>query len=191
VPKAPVAASGLLANNGLPTAGTGFRSKTLYPSHHGCGDETTDHDLQRLAERPIVVGPDHRVTSAVRLLDNGFVRDVPPLALDVHAVVAVPYVPVGVGQRRAVCVGTAWPLATFEALEPAVEFGAAMIVRVGPEVPDQQHYHHSDGDPQTYLRHCNLHKQTRDLHRDFRDQLIQTAPGALTCVDRTKITWAA
>src|SRR5215207_7603993 len=95
--------------------------------------------LQRLTERPIVEGPDHRATSAVRLLDNGLVRYVPPLALDAHAVVAVPHLPVGIGQSRAVGVGTAWPLATFEALKPAFEFGAAMIVRVRREVPDQQH----------------------------------------------------
>jgi DNA-binding NtrC family response regulator len=98
-------AEALLENDGVQTATC--CSKTLYRSHHGSGHETTDVDLQRLAERPIVEGPDHRATSAVRLLDNGLVRYVPPLALDAHAVVAVPHLPVGVGQRRAVGVGTA------------------------------------------------------------------------------------
>ena len=74
------------------------------------------------------------------------------MGLDVHAVVAIPHLPVGIGYRRAVGVGTAWPLATFEALEPAIEFGAAMIVRVRSEVPDQQYDHHPDGGHQKYLR---------------------------------------
>ena len=60
--------------------------------HH----EAKDVDPQRLAERPIVDGPDHRPTGAVRLLDHGLVGNVPPLAFDADAIVAVPALPIDV-----------------------------------------------------------------------------------------------
>src|SRR5882762_5543564 len=78
---------------------------------HAARHEAADIQTQGRPDRPMINRPHHRSRNPVRFRDHGFVRNVPPLAFDADAIVAVFCFPVDIRQRGPICVGTARALA--------------------------------------------------------------------------------
>src|SRR5262245_25557427 len=102
--------------------------------------ERSAHAPRHEAPRPWmtihVVRPDHGAASAVWSIHDRLVRNIDPLAVDAHAVVSVPGVPIGIINPLRVGAVAARALAAMQALIPAVQLRVLMIV--GASVTDRR-----------------------------------------------------
>jgi hypothetical protein len=94
-------------------------------SSHAAGHEAADRGSHVVAHRP-----NHGSSHPVRLSDDGLIRNVNPLVIEPHAVVAIAGFPIDIANRRAVGVGAAGSLARFELIEPAFQrrIGIAAVI---------------------------------------------------------------
>jgi hypothetical protein len=75
-----------------------------------------------------IIRPNHRPASAVRSIHYSFVRDVNPLAVDPHAIVAVLGFPIGIVDALRITPIAARPFAAMQARIPTIQLGVFMIV---------------------------------------------------------------
>lgn len=75
-----------------------------------------------------VVGPHDWSAGQVRTGHDGFVRNIDPLSINPHAIMAVPGFPIDVINVLRVCAIAAGTLAAMQTLIPTVQFGVLMIV---------------------------------------------------------------
>ena len=96
-----------------------------FKSSHAAGHEAADRGSHVVAHRP-----SHGSSHPVRLGDDGLIRNVDPLVIEPHAVVAVAGFPIDIDDRRAVGIGAAGSLARFELIEPGFQrrIGMAAVV---------------------------------------------------------------
>lgn len=94
-------------------------------SSHAAGHEAADRGSHVVPHRP-----NHGSSHPVRLGDDGLIRNVNPLVIEPHAVVAVAGFPIDIADRRAVGVGAAGSLARSELVEPGFQcrIGMAAVV---------------------------------------------------------------
>jgi len=75
-----------------------------------------------------VVRPNHCVAGAVRSIHDSFVRHINPLAIDPHAIVTLPGVPIGIVDALCIAAVAARSLAAVQTLIPTVQLGVLMIM---------------------------------------------------------------
>src|SRR5262249_8947500 len=90
--------------------------------NHGAWQEAADLDVLEYILAADVDRPDHRAAVLVWLPYDGVVRNLPPLALDEYAIVAVLGVPIDILESHAIGIGAAWAAIAAQTFEPGLQW---------------------------------------------------------------------
>jgi len=92
---------------------------------HSAWYEAADFDVSEFRIRTRISDvdrPDDGATGPVWLLYDGIVRNIPPLAFDKHAIVAVFAIPIDILESHAIGIGAAWAALAAQTFEPGFQW---------------------------------------------------------------------